>query len=163
MATQRTIPVNRDDVGDSFCRYKMPSLERVLRGSGNGKRTELTNVADVARCLGRDPKLLAQYVAYDLSTKLSTKAGTLQLAGWFGQADMQKVVYAFVDSFVLCPVCGCPETEFERMTTSKKKVKTGDCSLRLQCKACGSRKRGPDQEHKILKRVPIDLVSKKSK
>ena len=46
--------VNRA-VQDSFYRYKMPRLIAKVEGKGNGVKTVIPNMVDIARALGRPP------------------------------------------------------------------------------------------------------------
>ena len=46
--------VNRN-VTDAFYRYKMPRLLAKVEGKGNGIKTVIVNMTDVAKSLGRPP------------------------------------------------------------------------------------------------------------
>lgn len=41
------------DGGDQFARYKMPKLDTKVEGRGNGVKTVLVNMVEVARALHR--------------------------------------------------------------------------------------------------------------
>lgn len=49
-----SVNVNRG-VSDTFYRYKMPKLIAKVEGKGNGIKTVIVNMADVAKALGRPP------------------------------------------------------------------------------------------------------------
>ncbi len=45
----------RRDVEDKFYRYRMPLLQIKIEGKGNGIKTVIPNMADIARALSRPP------------------------------------------------------------------------------------------------------------
>lgn len=49
-----SVNVNRN-VSDAFYRYKMPRLQAKVEGKGNGIKTVIVNMADVAKAIGRPP------------------------------------------------------------------------------------------------------------
>ena len=49
-----SLNVNRQ-IQDAFYRYKMPRLQAKVEGKGNGVKTVIPNMADIARALGRPP------------------------------------------------------------------------------------------------------------
>ena len=44
------------NAGDAFYRYKMPKLEAKIEGRGNGIKTNIVNMVDISKCLGRPPQ-----------------------------------------------------------------------------------------------------------
>jgi translation initiation factor 5 len=55
-----TLNVNRN-VMDTFYRYKMPRLVAKVEGKGNGIKTVIVNMADVARALNRPATYPTKY------------------------------------------------------------------------------------------------------
>ena len=49
-----SLNVNRN-VQDAFYRYKMPRLQAKVEGKGNGVKTVIPNMVEIARSLGRPP------------------------------------------------------------------------------------------------------------
>ena len=50
----KMLNVNRS-VQDAFYRYKMPRLQAKVEGKGNGVKTVIPNMVDIAKSLGRPP------------------------------------------------------------------------------------------------------------
>ena len=60
--------VNRN-VQDSFYRYKMPRLVAKVEGKGNGIKTVIVNMVDVARALARPPTYVTKYFGCELGAQ----------------------------------------------------------------------------------------------
>lgn len=118
---------------DPFYRYKMPP---VLIQSTR-KHTEITNLESIAKSLDRPAKLLLKYITIQLGTFATKNA----INGIHQRDVLQKVVYKFISSCVLCDTCNNPETDV--VIEKKKKV--------LVCKSCGSKSDIKDE--KILKYI----------
>ena len=56
-----SLNVNRQ-VQDAFYRYKMPRLQAKVEGKGNGVKTVIPNMVDIARALGRPPT--CKYISF---------------------------------------------------------------------------------------------------
>jgi len=151
------IPSN---ISDPSYRYKMPRLQTKTECRGNGIKTSVGNIADVARCLKIPPQYLIKFFGYELGaiTKYEDKENEGIRAIVMGNHEnghMQKLLDKFIEAFILCPTCKLPEIDL--------KVKSGDI-LGL-CKACGFN--GPLKdaiEHKLCtfvsKNPPNDFGSK---
>ena len=63
------ISINRNDP-DVFCRYKMPKIQTKIEGKGNGIKTVLVNVSDVARALDRPIIYLMKYFSFELGAQI---------------------------------------------------------------------------------------------
>lgn len=55
-----SINVNRN-LSDQFYRYKMPKIIAKVEGKGNGIKTVIVNMVDVAKALDRPP--MCKYIA----------------------------------------------------------------------------------------------------
>jgi hypothetical protein len=56
-------------IQDPHFRYWMPVLQAKIEGRGNGIKTVITNMADIAKCLDRPPS--CKYYLYVLVISLS--------------------------------------------------------------------------------------------
>ena len=60
--------VNRS-VQDAFYRYKMPRLQAKVEGKGNGVKTVIPNMVEIARALGRPPTYATKYFGCELGAQ----------------------------------------------------------------------------------------------
>ena len=120
--------VNRN-VQDAFYRYKMPRLQAKVEGKGNGIKTVVVNMVDIARALARPPTYVTKYFGFELGaqTQLNIKAERYIVNGCHDAGKMQDILDGFIKKFVLCEKCENPETVL--------KVKKN--MIGASCKACG--------------------------
>lgn len=145
-----TVNVNRS-VTDIFYRYKMPRLQAKVEGKGNGIKTVLVNMAEVARAIGRPATYPTKYFGcelgaqtqFDHKVRFSRELSNFILILLFfleqnerfivnGSHDVNKLqdlLDGFIRKFVLCPECDNPETN---LTVSAKNQ-----TISQSCKACG--------------------------
>ena len=124
------VNVNRNVV-DPFYRYKMPSLVVKVEGRGNGVKTVIINLDDVARSLGRPAIYLIKYFSYELGTQthFDSKNNRYIVNGLQDAGKLQDMLDLFIKNFVLCEMCLNPETTFKIMQ------KKG--TIKSSCGACG--------------------------
>ena len=120
--------VNRN-VQDAFYRYKMPRIQAKVEGKGNGIKTVLVNMVDVARALARPPTYVTKYFGCELGaqTQFDVKNERYIVNGCHDAGRMQDMLDGFIKKFVLCEKCENPETVL--------KVKKN--MIGASCKACG--------------------------
>ncbi|KAJ3519815.1 hypothetical protein NM688_g9248 [Phlebia brevispora] len=61
----------RRDVDDKFYRYRMPLLVTKIEGKGNGIKTVIPNMADIARALSRPPTYPTKFFGCELGAQTS--------------------------------------------------------------------------------------------
>lgn len=120
--------VNRA-VQDAFYRYKMPRLQAKVEGKGNGIKTVIVNMVDIARALARPPTYVTKYFGCELGaqTQFDIKSERYIVNGCHEAGKMQDMLDGFIKKFVLCEQCDNPETVL--------KVKKN--MIGASCKACG--------------------------
>nr|QIB02612.1 eukaryotic translation initiation factor 5 [Eucryptorrhynchus scrobiculatus] len=125
-----SLNVNRN-VSDVFYRYKMPRIVAKVEGKGNGIKTVIVNMAEVAKALGRPPTYPTKYFGCELGaqTLFDFKNERFIVNGSHDAVKLQDLLDGFIRKFVLCPECENPETEL-LVSTKKNTVSQG-------CKACG--------------------------
>lgn len=127
MALQNIGVGNRDD---AFYRYKMPRLVTKIEGRGNGIKTNLVNMVEVAKALARAPAYTTKYFGCELGaqSKFDEKTGTAIVNGAHDTGKLAGLLENFIKKYVQCYGCGNPETEI---------VITKSQLIKLQCAACG--------------------------
>lgn len=145
-----TYNVNRE-VTDQFYRYKMPKIIAKVEGKGNGIKTVIVNMTDVAKALGRPPTYPTKYFGCELGaqTQFDAKNDRFIVNGSHDATKLQDLLDGFIKRFVLCTECDNPETQLS------VKIKMGMIGQR--CIACGHGDQ-IDMRHKlttfILKNPP---------
>jgi len=122
--------VNRE-VQDAFYRYKMPRLMAKVEGKGNGVKTVIPNMPEIARALGRPPTYCTKFFGCELGaqTQFDFKNDRYIVNGAHDAAKLQDMLDIFIRKFVLCERCDNPETVLKVLP--KKGMITSSC------KACG--------------------------
>ncbi|KAF9179638.1 hypothetical protein BGZ50_006777 [Haplosporangium sp. Z 11] len=137
---------------DAFYRYKMPRLVSKIEGKGNGIKTVIPNMSDIARALSRPSTYPTKYFGCELGAqvKCDEKTDRYIVNGAHDAAKLQQLLNGFIQKFVLCPSCGNPETDIIVDKTN---------TIQMYCNACGRRNKG-ENIHKlatfIVKNPPVN-------
>ena len=125
-----SINIGANNADDAFYRYKMPKLQSRVEGRGNGVKTNVVNMVDIAKALGRPPSYTTKYFGCELGaqSKFSEDSGQSLVNGAHDSRTLSDVLEGFIKKFVQCYACGNPETVIEV-------DKRGN--ITLTCKACG--------------------------
>lgn len=125
-----TVNINRS-VTDMFYRYKMPKIIVKVEGKGNGIKTRIVNMSEIAKALDRPPSYPTKYFGCELGaqTTIDHKTDKYIVNGSHTSDKMQDMLDGFIQKFVLCPKCENPETT---LTVHKQ-------SISQRCMACGER------------------------
>mmetsp|Transcript_29425 Transcript_29425/g.37926 ORF Transcript_29425/g.37926 Transcript_29425/m.37926 type:complete len:212 (-) Transcript_29425:158-793(-) len=126
-------------VDDPEYRYKMPSIMGKVEGKGNGIKTVIPNISQVASSLHRDPAEVTKFFGCELGaqTTFNVENDRAVVNGAHTTQDLQNNLFKYIERFVLCPGCRLPESIY--------KVKNGE--IISTCAACGAK-------------VPLDLTHK---
>lgn len=117
------------DVTDQFYRYKMPLLIAKVEGKGNGIKTVIVNMVDVAKALCRPPTYACKYFGCELGAQTQMAGGRYIVNGAHEGQKLQELLDGFIRRFVLCSECENPETDLI--------VQMGKGRIVQTCKACG--------------------------
>jgi len=145
----------RRDVDDKFYRYRMPVLLTKIEGKGNGIKTVVPNMSDVARALSRPPTYPTKFFGSELGaqTSVDEKNDRYIVNGEHDARRLRELLDAFIDKFVLCGSCKNPETD---LVITKNEMIVRDC------KACGERT-GVDMRHRLSTYILKNPPQKKNK
>jgi translation initiation factor 5 len=115
---------------DAFYRYKMPKMVTKIEGRGNGIKTNVVNMVDIAKALARPAAYTTKYFGCELGaqSKFDEKTGTSLVNGAHETAKLAGLLENFIKKYVQCYGCGNPETEILITKTQM---------LQLKCAACG--------------------------
>jgi len=107
----------------------MPRLVAKVEGKGNGIKTVIVNMVDVAKALSRPPTYVTKYFGCELGaqTQFDIKAERYIVNGCHDGNKLQDMLDGFIKKFVLCEQCENPETV----------IKVKKNMIGASCKACG--------------------------
>ncbi|XP_061338339.1 eukaryotic translation initiation factor 5-like [Gastrolobium bilobum] len=127
MALQNIGAANSDD---AFYRYKMPRMITKIEGRGNGIKTNVVNMVDIAKALARPASYTTKYFGCELGaqSKFDEKTGTSHVNGAHDTAKLAGLLENFIKKYVQCYGCGNPETDI---------LITKNQMIQLKCAACG--------------------------
>jgi translation initiation factor 5 len=110
----------------------MDPVNLKFEGNGNGLKTIILNLEDIASSLNKDPIMLITYLSVRNGCKYiaGNNTGNIKwtLNGRYTQDTIQNYIYEFIEYFVLCKHCRIPETVFH--LESKKD------NAKIKCSAC---------------------------
>ena len=140
----------------------MPLLTTKIEGKGNGIKTVIPNMSDVARALSRPPTYTTKFFGCELGaqTSFDEKNDRYIVNGAHNADRLRELLDVFIDKFVLCKSCKNPETELIILKVNRTE------DIIRDCKACGERT-GVDMRHKlttfIVRNPPVKIKKGKNK
>jgi len=112
-------------VGGKGERFEIPKV----KGEVSGKNTIITNITQIAGYLRRDVRHLAKFLQKELAVFGRVAGSRLILKTKLNSAKVNEKIERYAKEFVICPVCGKPDTE----VVSEKGIKL------KHCLACGAK------------------------
>lgn len=82
--------------------YKMPRMVTRIEGRGNGIRTKIENIADIAKALDRPASYINKYFGYKLGAKNDFEQQTSLVNGAHYTAKLAGLLDNFIKKFVQC-------------------------------------------------------------
>lgn len=139
---------------DNTYRYKMDKMQTKIEGRGNGIKTVLLNVVDIAAAMRTDPKYITKYlgIEFGAQSQWDPKRVVGIVNGAHQAPEMQEQLFGFIETFILCPQCELPE-----LVHKVKKDRVG-----AKCYSCGW-VGGIRSQHNIMKYIIKNPPSKSAK
>lgn len=142
---------------DPNYRYKMPRIQSRIEGRGNGTKTNISNMGDIARALKRPPTYTTKFFGCELGamSKFEESEEKALINGAHNEQVLSIILDKFIDMYVLCSECQLPEIDL----IVRKGV------LCCSCNACGH-KGFLDMTHKAasyMLKNPVNVQSNISK
>lgn len=122
---ERALEDKPDIVGEDV-RFDVPDPD--VRPEGHV--TVYENFQDTVDIMGREADHFLKYLQDELGTSAQIdERGRARLTGEFNERRIQDVLDEYVETYVICPECGLPDT---KLTTERG-------AEILMCDACGAR------------------------
>jgi len=116
----RKVNIPKSNV-DPFYRYRRDFIQI---SPGKANTTVINNLETIARQIDRSINEIGNYMKKKTGTNVFIKNNETTLKGFFTHEQLDQLIEEYIETNVLCNVCGNPETFIQ----DKKKI----------CKACGS-------------------------
>jgi translation initiation factor 5 len=122
----------------------MPRIIAKVEGRGNGIKTALVNIVELAQSLNRESPEITKFFGCELGSQTTYTAGNTPsdhraiVNGSHTPQTLQTHLSKYIENFVLCANCKLPETHY--------KIKSG--IITQKCAACGH-KSPVDMTHKL--------------
>ena len=112
-------------VSKSGERFEIPKVQ----GHVTGNSTFITNFKEIADYLRRDSRDLGKFLLKELAVSGRVEGSRLILKTKLNSLKVNEKIEKYSKEFVICPVCGKPDTEI----VSEKGIKVKNCL------ACGAK------------------------
>ncbi|MBD3173367.1 translation initiation factor IF-2 subunit beta [Candidatus Bathyarchaeota archaeon] len=106
-------------------RFQVPRA----RVTQQGRRSIIMNFNEIAETIQRDPEHLLKFLLKETATRGNYDGTRVVFQGKFTQDSIRNLIEIYTNKYVICPVCGRPDTNIVR----DKRLSF------LQCDACGAR------------------------
>lgn len=121
--------ININNSNDPSFRYKIHKINISLTGKGNGCFTHLDNIKIIAKEINHNPLTITKYIGYVLGAKINEDK--LWIQGHHKIDNIQKAIFDFIKTFVLCQKCSVPELQYD-ISQIKKHI-----LIKTHCLGCG--------------------------
>jgi len=106
-------------------RFQVPEVQLMLQGN----RSIWQNFQEIINIVNRPGKEVLKFVSGQLGTAGNIEGSNALFNGKFTAEQVDEVLNRYIDSYVICPVCTRPDTEYRKEGHAYYMV----------CSACGAR------------------------
>lgn len=106
-------------------RFEIPEVSSSIIGMS----TIIHNFKKIADAVNRDPQHLLKFLVRELATAADFDGTRVRFKGKFSTHTIQQLIKRYTEKFVICPVCGRPDTKIVK----EKRL------YFLVCEACGAK------------------------
>jgi len=106
-------------------RFEMP----VVQVETSGTQTIVKNYSEITQKLRRDGKHMLKFLSKELASQATTDGTRATFNAKLGQKQIQTKLESYVKEFVICKICGRPDTRI----TKENRID------QMRCDACGAR------------------------
>lgn len=106
-------------------RFEIPRAQGQVAGSS----TIITNIMNIASYLRRSPAHLAKFMQKELAVPVKLDSNKISFKSKVSSDKVNDKIEKYAKEFVMCPVCGKPDTEI----IAEKNIKL------KHCLACGAK------------------------
>ena len=106
-------------------RFQVPAVQLMVQGN----RSLWQNFQEIITIMNRPGKEVLKFVSGQLATAGTIEGSNAIFNGKFAAETVDDVLARYIDSYVICPVCGRPDTNMLKEKSA----------YYLHCSACGAR------------------------
>jgi translation initiation factor 2 subunit 2 len=105
-------------------RFEIPRADSNIQG----KKTFVRNTNQLIKEMRRDKKHFLKFLTKETGTSVTESGANLIINGRVGAIQLNKIIESYFSQFVLCSVCGKPDTKIISQQGTKM----------MKCEACGA-------------------------
>ena len=109
-------------IEDPAYRYKMARIVSKIEGKGNGIKTNLVNLVEIARDLRVRSEYPLKFMGYEKGsqTKYTVNKNEVNsiINGAFHEEELKELLDRFIEKYVLCKKCKYPEMSIKVVTNN---------------------------------------------
>ncbi len=105
-------------------RFEIPRVDSNIQG----KKTFVRGFNNLLKDLRRDKKHFLKFLTKETATSVTESGQNIIINGKIGAIQLNKIIESYFNQFILCSVCGKPDTKIISQQGTKQ----------MKCEACGA-------------------------